>query len=470
MEHSDIVSLAKPTATLSEVQDQLQNLESGVDCSRKAEYDSMLANFGDLLEQLQRDDKAREQLEKEKRTVMEQAVDEFAKVERAYNDSTTRLAAAEGNAKSAHDNFVKFKDLVESLKKEKDDVEKKLSTIGTDSEKTLSGVTTLRTYIDEMQNAIDTGAESVYAERLMSASEVAESLPIREQSKNVLRAGIKSPAKPKDMTADILNSIEEEAKSGAAGLQARLTSVSEGLDSSKKDYDRYQMDYITFSTDVDLQRDLQRAAHAELNQLDGKQMAATLSYEAWQKQYTAATETSAQVKTATEQVIAKLADGLAACTGGAAASGTVIKLAGGVRKRIAWPKAGASAEGKAAMPPLVEQDGEQLAGDPVLYHPPADLDDSSTIQGIADGKYPELHPKADESLGAQEIDEFKGAIAEADAEHASDEPGLGMPKDAQWVNSWARKLPGGMVIKPVHLSSVDKQLLALRKSSPIQAH
>ena len=73
--------------------------------------------------------------------------------------------------------------------------------------------------------------------------------------------------------------------------------------------------------------------------------------------------------------------------------------------------------------------------------------------------------EAEEKMSPGEVDTFKGAVGEAGTEHAEDKTGenagVGMPKDAQWVNSWARKLPGAMIIKPVHLTSMDREMLAL---------
>jgi len=109
---------------------------------------------------------------------------------------------------------------------------------------------------------------------------------------------------------------------------------------------------------------------------------------------------------------------------------------------------------------------QTLAGDPVLYTEPAYLNDKSTVQGIAGGIYPALHPAANQNLDTSQIDEVNGAIAEASAEHSLDEAGMGMPKDAQWVNTWARKVPGAMMIHKVHLSAMDKQLLAMRSFKP----
>ena len=449
------------TLTLSQVQDQLSSLEGTVDCARKEEYDSMLQHFGDLLTQLQADDAARNALDGEKKKAMDEAVAEFDKVRKAYEDSTARLEAAEKNAQSAHDLFVKYKDLVEELTKEKSEISTELSTSAADSKKILEDVPKLRTLIQEMQHAIDTGAEDVYGERMMAASELVDVLPIRAQSKTVLTEGLKSPAKPEDMTHDILATIEEEAKSGAAGLNARLTSVDSSLETANKDYAHYQQDYITFSTDVDLQRDLQREAHAEINQLDGKQMAATLAYKAWQEQFKNASATSASVKSATEVVIAKLADGLAACTSAATSAAADAAPALTLTAPEHAVRTGARAKTRLA------KAAQQLYGDPLLNlgKAPADLNDRSVVEGIAAGKYPALGSEAEEKMSPGEVDTFKGAVGEAGTEHAQDKTGenagFGMPKDAQWVNSWARKLPGAMIIKPVHLTSMDREMLAL---------
>ena len=445
------------TLTLSQVQDQLSSLEGTVDCARKEEYDSMLQHFGDLLTQLQADDAARNAIDREKKKAMDEAVAEFDKVRKAYEDSTARLEAAEKNAQSAHDFFVKYKDLVEELTKEKSEISTELSTSAADSKKILEDVPKLRTLIQEMQHAIDTGAEDVYGERMMAASQLVDALPIRAQSKTVLTEGLKSPAKPEEMTRDILATIEEEAKSGAAGLNARLTSVDSSLETANKDYTHYQQDYITFSTDVDLQRDLQREAHAEINELDGKQMAATLAYKAWQEQFKKASATSASVKSATEVVIAKLADGLAACTSAAASAAPALTLTAPEH---------AARKGARAKTRLTKA-AQQLYGDPLLNlgKAPTDLNDRSVVEGIAAGKYPALGGKAEEEMSPGEVDAFKGAVGEAGTEHAQDKTGenagFGMPKDAQWVNSWARKLPGAMIIKPVHLTSMDREMLAL---------
>ena len=517
------------TSTLSEVVSQLQDLEGEVDCSRKAEYDRMLADFGGLLEQLQRDNAQRAQMDTEKKEIMDKAVTEFSKIEKAYNDSTARLAEAQEHARIAHDSFVKYKTLMEELNKEKADVEKRLSTSGQDSKNTVASVATLKTYINEMQSAIDTGAQDTYTVRLMDATSLVDKLVTSDANKAVLRTGLKSPSKPKEMTAHILHTIEDQASSSASGLEARLTTVQEALTNAEKLYKQYQMDYITFETDVDLQKELQRAAHADLNQLDGRQMGATMAYEAWHKEYQTSLDTNARVSASTEEVIQKLADGLAACTGGAAAAqskpqalqaamkAAADKIRGEGKKaieseRMAQEKGRAleakivrsavhtQGKGKTAagvvvatiVKPVIRSQGrgkdaiqgemigkkharaveaqvvkpvvhaQQLAGDPVLYKEPEDLNDRSTVEGIEGAAYPPLHPQASENLGGPEIDEYNSAVAEADVEHGLDEPGLGLPKHAQWINSWARKTPGAMVIKPLHLSALDRQILAAK--------
>lgn len=492
------------TLTLSAITEQLQTLEGGVDCARKKEYDDLLANFGDMLGQLARDNATRALVDVEKKETMEKAAAEFGKIDTAYKDSTARLEKAEANAKAAHDDFVKYKTLVEELQKEEAETQKRLSTIGTDSKNTLNAVATLRTYIAEMQHAIDTGSQDAYASRQIDAITVMHGLAIDVSQKNVLRTGLNSPAKPQEMTSDILNSIEAEAQAGATGLESRLSTVQEARANAEKLYKGYQMDYITFSTDVDLQKDLQRAAHSEINQVDGRRMAAKMAYEAWKKQDDVAAATSATVTAATEQVIAKLADGLSACGGGGAAAAasktnpTTLKAADKIRTQgvtaiqlkkqmgikslapssvhkahvqktrahMAVHALAASKEETAKpLPKALKASvhAQALAGDPVLYKPPTDLNDKSTVEGIInDNAYPALHPKADENLSGDDIDEFNSAVTEADAEHKLDEPRVGAPQQAQWVNSWARKTPGAYLIHNIHLSAMDKQLLAMK--------
>jgi len=473
-------------SALSEVRTELQSLESGVDCARKSEYDKLLSNFGELLEQLQTDNATQAEVEVKKKGIMDSATAEYMKIEKAYNDSTARLAKAEGHAKEAHDNFVKYKTLVAELKTEQEGAQKEMSTIGEDSKRTLEDVASLRTIIDEMQSAIDTGEETTYAERLMSATQMVDSMPVRDEEKNVLRTGLKSPAKPKDMTADALSTIETRAQHGAQGLSARIAKLDVALREAQKLYNGYQMDYITFSTDVDLQKDLQRAAHAEINELDGKRMAATMAYEAWEQQHREAVAASAAATAATQAVIAKLAEGLAACGGGAAAADVASADGRSLSQRAAKIRsAGIAAihaakqeklrrDGKAATkaPPSaamvggsrreasvgrqqLKAHGQQLTGDPVIYKEPADINDKSVVEGILSGSYP---------AGPPDEDAFNSAVAEAGIEHSRDEPGVGMPKDAQWVNSWARKMKGGMLIRPIHLTAMDKQLLALKQT------
>jgi len=440
-------------SALSEVMTELEGLESGVDCSRKSEYDKMLSNFGELLEQLQKDNATQAEVQRKKKGVMDSATAEYMKIEKAYNDSTARLAEAEAHAKEAHDNFVKYKTLVSELKKELEEAQKQMSTVGEDSKRTLAGVANLRSLIDEMQSAIDTGEETTYAERLMSATQIVDNLPISDQEKNTLRTGLKSPAKPKEMTADALSTIETAAHGGAQGLSARIAKLEDSLREAQKLYNGYQMDYITFSTDVDLQKDLQRAAHAEINELDGKRMAATMAYEAWEQGHRQAVAASAAATAATQAVIAKLAEGLAACGGGAAAAdvaspeGRLLaqsaakirstgiaaihalkqeKLRGGKKAAtkavptvtVAAGRRREAAEGHQQL----KAHGQQLTGDPVLYKEPADINDKSVVEGILSGAYP---------AGPPDDDAFNSAVAEAGIEHAKDEPGVGMPKDAQ---------------------------------------
>jgi len=276
-----------------------------------------------MLGQLKADDRARARIEVEKKSTMDLAVQDFSKIEKAYNDSTARLVAAESNAKSAHDYFVKYKNVVAEMKEEETAVEQKMTTVGADSKRTLEQMKILTTYIDEMQHAIDTGSEDVYTSRLTDATELVDTMMMRNADKDALRTGLKSPANPKEMTTDVLSNIQTEAQSDAAGLEARLSVVNDGLTNAQKLYSGYQMDFITFSTDVDLQKDLQRAAHSEINQVDGRQMAATMAYSAWEKEYCKAQTTSSEVTATTEEVIAKLAAGLASCGGGAAAKDTM---------------------------------------------------------------------------------------------------------------------------------------------------
>jgi hypothetical protein len=88
-----------------------------------------------------------------------------------------------------------------------------------------------------------------------------------------------SLAKHNELTVDIFKTIEAEAKDGAEGLKNRVAKVKEALANATQMHKGYRMDYVTFSTDADLQRELQRAAHAQLAKLHGEQMAATWAYE-----------------------------------------------------------------------------------------------------------------------------------------------------------------------------------------------
>jgi hypothetical protein len=484
------------TLTMTAVKAQLQALESGVDCSKKDKYDELLANFGNLLSQLHTDDKSRKQMDAEKKATMDKAVAEFQKVQKAYNDSTARLAEAEAHGKEAHDGFVKYKAAVDELQKEEATLESRLTTVDADSAKTLSELSVLKNYIDEMQHAIDTGAQDTYSARLMSAMNTVDRLITSDQNKDALRTALGSPAKPKELTADILQTIEAEAKGGAKGLKDRIAKVKEALANATQLYKGYQMDYVTFSTDADLQRELQRAAHAELAKLDGEQMAATWAYEAWKMEYNTSSANSDEVVSATQTVIAKLAVGIESCGKGAAASSPFsflqstavqIRKVGKEALRHESPsnarqtvmpgnKPRALGLSLSPLPPLPSlppsikaATRQKLAGDPVLYKEPEDLNDKSVVEDIAAGKSPALGEKAPDKLDSSQMNEFKQAAAEADEEHKLDDFGLGKPKQPQWISSgvdaWARKKPGATVMHKPHLSGLDKQKLAMRPLS-----
>lgn len=483
------------TLTMAAVQAQLQALESGVDCSKKNKYDELLVNFGNLLSQLHTDDKTRQQMDAEKKATMDRAVAEFQKVQKAYNDSTARLVEAEAHGKEAHDGFVKYKAAVDELQKEEAMLESRLSTVDADSAKTLSELSVLKNYIDEMQHAIDTGAQDTYSARLMSATNTVDRLITSDQNKDALRTALGSPAKPKELTADILKTIEADAKGGSEGLKNRIAKVKEALANATQLYKGYQMDYVTFSTDADLQRELQRAAHAELAKLDGEQMAATWAYEAWKMEYNTSSANSDEVVSATQTVIAKLAVGIESCGKGAAASspfsflqstaaqirkvgiGALRESPSSTRQTVMpgnKPRAlGLSVSPLPPLPPLPPSmkvaSGQKLAGDPVLYKEPEDLNDKSVVEDIAAGKSPALGEKAPDKLDSSQMNEFKQAAAEADEEHTLDDFGLGKPKQPQWISSgidaWARKTPGATVMHKAHLLGLVKQKLAMRPLS-----
>jgi hypothetical protein len=385
---------------------------------------------------------------------------------------------------------------VDELQKEEAMLESRLSTVDADSAKTLSELSVLKNYIDEMQHAIDTGAQDTYSARLMSAMNTVDRLITSDQNKDALRTALGSPAKPKELTADILQTIEAEAKGGAKGLKDRIAKVKEALANATQLYKGYQMDYVTFSTDADLQRELQRAAHAELAKLDGEQMAATWAYEAWKMEYNTSSANSDEVVSATQTVIAKLAVGIESCGKGAAASSpfsflqsTAVQIRKVGKEALRHespsnarqtvmpgnkPRAlGLSVSPLPPLPPLPPSmkvaSGQKLAGDPVLYKEPEDLNDKSVVEDIAAGKSPALGEKAPDKLDSSQMSEFKQAAAEADEEHKLDDFGLGKPKQPQWISSgvdaWARKKPGATVMHKPHLSGLDKQKLAMRPLS-----
>jgi hypothetical protein len=507
--------------TLGDVKAHLEALQDKVDCSRTGEYSDLLARFREMLDKMKRDSAARYQMEVEKKGIMDKAVAEFNKIELAYNDSTARLAEATKNAKKAENLFSKYKKVNEDLETEKADVQKKLLTADRDSKAILAGVASLRTCINEMQSAIDTGSEITYSARRMAASSTATSMPISSEQRMVLETGLNSKSKPKEMTTDILNTIEMSATSGAAPLEARLKHINEASVESKKLYNDYRMDYVTFSEDVDLQKDLQRAALSEINEVDGRKMAATMAYEGWEAEYQKSIEENARVSASTEQVVSRLTDGLAACTSGgrsepgngaamaampsaaqlqataakiqvhaiAAAkkasvaarhaiqikkqqnAKTEVSLKHDVYALAAANKGSVEAKMQVARPAdyssrpssLLSRRVQQLAGDAALYKEPVDLNDKSTVEGIIAGDaYPSLHPRASENLGSKEIDEYNSAVAEAGAEHKLDQVGVGQPNEAQGINSWARSTPGSVANHATHLSTFDTELLTMR--------
>jgi hypothetical protein len=228
---------------------------------------------------LHTDDKTRQQMDAEKKATIDKVVAEFQKVQKAYNDSTTRLAEAEAHGKEAHDGYVKYKAAVNELQKEEAKLESRLSTVDADSAKTHFELSVLKNFLEKMQHANETGAQDTYSARLMSAMNTEDRLITSDQNKNALRTALRSLAKPKELTVDIVKTVEAEAKDGAEGLKNRVAKVKEALANATQMHKGYRMDYVTFSTDADLQREPKRAAHAQLAKLDGEQMAATWAYE-----------------------------------------------------------------------------------------------------------------------------------------------------------------------------------------------
>jgi hypothetical protein len=56
----------------------------------------------------------------------------------------------------------------------------------------------------------------------MSATNTVDPLITSDQNKDALRTALGSPAKPKELTADILKTIEADAKGGSEGLKNRI--------------------------------------------------------------------------------------------------------------------------------------------------------------------------------------------------------------------------------------------------------
>jgi predicted nuclease with TOPRIM domain len=131
-------------------------------------------------------------MDAEKKATMFMAVAEFQKVQKAYNDSTARLAEAEAHGKEAHDGYVKYKAAVDELQKEEAMLESRLSTVDADSAKTLFDLSVLKNYIDEMQHATETGAQDTYSARLISAMNTVDLLVTSDQNKNALRTALRS--------------------------------------------------------------------------------------------------------------------------------------------------------------------------------------------------------------------------------------------------------------------------------------
>ena len=101
-----------------------------------------------------------------------------------------------------------------------------------DSAKTLSDLSVLKNYIDQMQQAIDMQDSGTYSARQVSAMNTANGLITSNQNIVELRtalSSLESPSNPKELTANILKKIEAEAKdltASAEELQTRIAKLS----------------------------------------------------------------------------------------------------------------------------------------------------------------------------------------------------------------------------------------------------
>jgi len=98
-----------------------------------------------------------------------------------------------------------------------------------DSAKTLSDLSVLKNYIDQMQQAIDMQDSGTYSARQVSAMNTANGLITSNQNIVELRTALESPSNPKELTANILKKIEAEAKdltASAEELQTRIAKLS----------------------------------------------------------------------------------------------------------------------------------------------------------------------------------------------------------------------------------------------------
>ena len=98
-----------------------------------------------------------------------------------------------------------------------------------DSAKTLSDLSVLKNYIDQMQQAIDMQDSGTYSARQVSAMNIVNGLITSNQNIVELRTALESPSNPKELTANILKKIEAEAKdltASAEELQTRIAKLS----------------------------------------------------------------------------------------------------------------------------------------------------------------------------------------------------------------------------------------------------
>eukprot|EP00960_Hanusia_phi_P052551 761518-Hanusia_phi.AAC.9 len=310
---NDVRRMEKDALVLLQLLDG--NLSStAVDCDRKEDYENSISSLNQLLDQIAKDNATRSLQDQQRALIRDKAIQNWQDVKDAYDNATSLLEKTNAMLTRAKNNFVTFQQEMEDLDLEIQDIQKQKITAQAGASKTTSDVEDVRRYVELLRSAIQTGNQDEYDTRMEEVLSIINRMSIDDAKRKILSDSISAPAGPNEAASLLLDTIADQARNSSAVISQRLNTLQNARSELEALYRKAQLDFVTLSEDLDRQTEIKRKALSELYTLEGRKLAAELSYSAWSQELSMAEKSSADVTKAANSLKTKIQKSLAYCS------------------------------------------------------------------------------------------------------------------------------------------------------------